>query len=210
MRTARESTVRQGLLLVGGPSTGSGRTESQSVPAVRRGVGNAKGVGGGGAPQRALGYRLSPVRRWGLRAGERWSWRRGSRCGGTVGSRTAPTRLGESEMRRGVGVGGAPPRAPGYRLSPVRRWGCAGRRVLVVAEAGPAAAGTVGSRTAPTRLGESEMRRGVGVGGAPPRAPGYRLSPVRRWGCAGRRVLVVAEAGPAAAGRSVREPPLRG
>ena len=42
-----------------------------------RGVGDATRVGGGGAPPRATGYRLSPVRRWGVRAGERWSLRRG-------------------------------------------------------------------------------------------------------------------------------------
>ena len=44
-----------------------------------------------------------------------------------------------------------------------------------------------------------------------PRPSGYRLSPVRRWGCAGRQVLAVMEGrgGPAAAGRALREAPLR-
>ena len=46
-------------------------------------------------------------------------------CGGIAG-------VGGCE---GVGGGDAPPGAPGYRLSPVRRWVCTGWQVLLVAEA---------------------------------------------------------------------------
>ena len=56
-----------------------------------------------------------------------------SRCGGTGGSRTAPTRFGESGIRRGFGWGCAAPRpCPGFPRSREGRWGCAGRRRLLV------------------------------------------------------------------------------
>ena len=65
------------------------------------------------------------------------------------------------------------------------RWGCGGRRALLVAEGVPLRRdGRFANRPYNGELG---MRRGFGWGCATPRPSGYRLSPVRRWGGAGRR-----------------------
>ena len=79
--------------------------------------------------------------------------------------------VGASEMRRGLVMGVPRPCPSGYRLSPVRRWGCAGRRGLLVSGGGPALAGRA-IRESPLRrgVGELGMRWGL-VGGAPPGAP---------------------------------------
>ena len=59
----------------------------------------------------------------GVRAGERWSWRRRVplRRDGRFANRPYDGVWGVGNAT-GVGSGGAPPRAAGYRLSPVRRW----------------------------------------------------------------------------------------
>ena len=104
----------------GGPSTGSGRTESRAR--LRRGVG--EGMGEGDAPRRApaLGFPLSRERRWGS-AGRRGCWwrealrqaqgerNRGARatgCGGGDGGgrRPAAAPLLDSRFRGNDDVGG--------------------------------------------------------------------------------------------------------
>ena len=173
-------------------------------------LGMRRGFGWGCAAPRPSGYRLSPVRRWGVRGGGGcWWW-------GGEGPAAAGRAVREPPLRRGVaarlgfGWGCAAQRPSGYRLSPVRRWGGVGRRGMLVAVGwGSRCGGTGGSRTAPT-TGSWGYDGGLGWG-APRRAPldtGFRRyddEGVRggggcwwRWG-----------EGPAAAGRAVREPPLR-
>ena len=76
----------------------------------------------------------------------------------------------------------------------------------------------VPSGQASTGSGRTDLggARAVGSGGwdggrrrPAPRPSGYRLSPVRRWGWGGWRMLLVSGGGPALAGRAIRESPLR-
>ena len=68
--------------------------------------------------------RPAPVRRWGCAAGERWSWRRRVPLlrDGRFANRPYDGVWGSWQCDGGLVVGRAPSRAPGYRLSPVRRW----------------------------------------------------------------------------------------
>ena len=119
-----------GMTRAGGPSTGSGRTDSQSVPTV---------FGSRGCEWLVVGV-PSPARVW-VRAFAGMT-RAGGPSTGSVRTelRIAPTTGGRSAGKSVVGGGGpapapAPrvlrpprPRPSGYRLSPVRRWGELGRR----------------------------------------------------------------------------------
>ena len=138
---------RRVLMVAGGPSTGSGRTEAGGARAVGSGgVGDATRVGDGGAPPMPLWVPAfagttvgvcGPARAAGVG--------RGSRSGGTGDSRIAPT-TGSGRVGDAMGVGGGCParRTSGYRLSPVRRWGCGGRRVLLVSGGPPSSAHRTG------------------------------------------------------------------
>ena len=102
------------------------------------GVGDATGVGGGGPFDRLRANWIPAF------AGTTMGMCGPISAAGGVGVRVPLRRDGRfakrpydgvwgSGMRRGLVVG--VPRPPsGYRLSPVRRWGCAGRQVLVVME----------------------------------------------------------------------------
>ena len=104
------------------------------------------------------------------------------------------------------------------------RWGTETPRaspLWIPAFAGMTRAGgplRVPSGQASTGSGRTDLRGApsVGSGGCDggrrrpaPRPSGYRLSPVRRWGWGGWRVLLVSGGGPALAGRAIRESPLR-
>ena len=128
-----------------------------------------------------------------------------SRCGGTGGSRTAPTRFGESGKRLGFGWGCPARRPSGYRLSPVRRWGGAGRRgVLVVGGPLRVPSGQASTGSGRTVSGSGPARRPAprpsgfaGMGG------GVREG---RWGCGGRRGLMEAEVPLRRDGRFANDP----
>ena len=145
------SALRTGPSRASGQAlTGSGRTDLGGAPLVGIGV----GMGDGDAPRRAP---LDSCLRWNdacgrppssdLRTGFdrlRANGRGKRACGGEWGC--------DGGWRRPA------PRPSGYRLSPVRRWGWGGWRVLLVSGGGPALAGRA--------IRESPLRRGVGVGSA--------------------------------------------
>ena len=197
--------------------------------ALRRGVGEA--IGEGDAPPRApLGSCLRRNdARGGVREGRWWVWGSASaaggggrsRCGGTGGSRTAPTRFGESGKRLGFGWG-APPGAPldtGFR-----RYDDGGVR-------GGGGCWWGGAPSSALRTGFDRLRAN-GVGERPYDGEGgteaARAAPL--WVPAFAGMTLVGECGnddggvwgsarvaggggvrvPLRRGRAVREPPLRG
>ena len=162
----------------------------------------------------------------GVRVGEGcWWWGEGPRCGGTGGSRTARTRFGESGKRLGFGWGvrrAAPLWIPAFAGTTMGGCGAAGgvgggasfecpqdrlrqaqgertRGARVRWGVRDAMGGTEAPRAAP--LPWIPAFAGTTIGGVCGKDDG---------GCGGRRGLMEAVGGgPAAAGRAVREPPLR-
>ena len=198
----RRNDARGGVRAGGGCWWCRGESPAAAGRALREaplrcvgGVGDATGVGGGGAPP-------------GVRAP--FDFPEGERtpphlcihvCAGMARARGPSTGSGRTEFARrahygvwgsrrcdGAGGGGAPPLAPldtGFRRyddGDVRANKCCWWR----RGESPAAAGRA-LREAPLRRGGG---RGCGAGwwwGRPAPSPsGYRLSPVRRWGCAGQ------------------------
>ena len=144
-------------------------------------------------------------------------------CAGAAGGGGPSTGSGRTGVRSATAVGsrgrdggggwGCPARrTSGYRLSPVRRWRVYGPALDAGVGRGVPLGGTGDSRIAPTTgCGGVGDAMGVGDGGALPGAPldtGFRR--YDDCGCAGQQVLLVSEwGGPAAAGRAIRESPLR-
>ena len=155
--------------------------------------------GGGGRPApRPSGYRLSPVRRWGCA---------GRRVLAVLEGVRGPLRQaqGEREGEWGMrwGDGDAPRRAPldtGFRRYD-GGGGCAGRQVLAVlgrGGGGPSSALRTGfdrlrAKGIAKRACDGEWGMRLGRRRPAPCPSGYRLSPVRLWGCASRQVLAVME-----------------
>ena len=209
--------VCAGMARARGPSTGSGRTEfAWSAPTAGWGSRRCDGAGGGGAP------RLAPLdtgfRRYDdgdVRANKCCWWRRGeSPAAAGRALRGAPLRcVGGVGDATGVGGGDAPPLAPldtGFRRyddGDVR----VGKCWWLWRGEGPAAAGRALRETPLRRCGGVGDADGVGGGDAPPLAPldtGFR-----RYDDGDERVgkcwWLWRGEGPAAAGRALRETPLR-